>query len=67
MINVSSHKRLNPDTCPKLIASIREAWADWNARGVTIYKGYAYHIDSMGVWTCHQGAERTLEFDSYSD
>lgn len=67
MILVSPHQRLNPETCPKLIANVRGEW-EANPRETTIYKGFAYHVDVDGnIWTCYQGAARSEDFYPYSD
>jgi len=65
---MTKSSRLNPDTCPKLIAHVKQAWDKDASQGVTIYKGFAYHIDGGGeVWTCFNGAVPTEAFNAYRD
>lgn len=65
MIHVTKHKRLNPDTAPKLIAAIK-AVHDPSERGL-VYKGRPYIIEDGEVWTCYQGAEKSADYCAYSD
>jgi hypothetical protein len=65
MIHVSPHKRLNPETAPKLIAAIK-AVHNPSERGL-VYRGLPYIIEADEVWTCYQGAEKTADYCAYSD
>ena len=65
MIQVTKHKRLNPETALNLIAAIK-AVHDPSERGL-VYKGRPYIIEDGEVWTCYQGAEKSADYCAYSD
>jgi hypothetical protein len=68
MIYVSRHNRLDPASCPKLIANVQAAFRDdTHERGFVVYKGYVYIIDSEGTWTCFQGAIRSEAYNNHTD